>query len=128
MNQGTQFMSECMQEISRLLSIKLLTSTPYYPIIFYSNKLPMQWKRTLHCGESCGSQRVKMGTKTKTYQVNMLKKYFSRQPDVDRNVVPVNSTDGTTVAVAGVIHQDVHPKLGEVPDLEGYRQKKESVT
>ena len=31
-DQGTQFMSECMQEVSRLLSIKDLTSTPYHPI------------------------------------------------------------------------------------------------
>ena len=28
-DQGTRFMSECMQEVSRLLSIKGLTSTPY---------------------------------------------------------------------------------------------------
>ena len=27
-NQGTQFMSECMQEVSRLLSIKDFTSKP----------------------------------------------------------------------------------------------------
>ena len=26
----------------------------------------------------------------------MLKKYISREPDVDGNVVPVNSTDGDT--------------------------------
>ena len=32
MEQGTQFMSECMQEVSRLLSIKGLTSTPYHSI------------------------------------------------------------------------------------------------
>ena len=31
-DQGTQFMSECMEEVSRLLSIKGLTSMPYYPI------------------------------------------------------------------------------------------------
>ena len=31
-DQGTQFMSECMQEVSSLLSIKGLTSTPYHPI------------------------------------------------------------------------------------------------
>ena len=31
-DQGTQFMSDCMQEVSRLLSIKGLTSTPYHPI------------------------------------------------------------------------------------------------
>ena len=64
-DQGTQFMSKCMQEVSRLLSIK---------------------GRVL-------------------------------------NVVPVDDTDGATVAVAGVIHQDVDPELGEVPDLEGYRQR-----
>ena len=51
----------------------------------------------------------------------MLKKYISREPE--GNVVPVDSTDGATVAVAGVIHQDVDPELGEVPDLEGYRQR-----
>ena len=29
-DQGTQFMSDCMQEVSRLLSIKGLISTPYW--------------------------------------------------------------------------------------------------
>ena len=29
---GTQFVSECMQEVSRLLSIRRLTKTPYHPI------------------------------------------------------------------------------------------------
>ena len=29
---GTQFVSKCMEEISRLLSIKRLTTTPYHPI------------------------------------------------------------------------------------------------
>ena len=37
----------------------------------------------------------------------MLKKYISREPHVEGNVVPVDSTDGATVAVASVIHQDV---------------------
>ena len=48
-------------------------------------------------------------------------KYISREPE--GNVVPVDYTDGATIAVAGVKHQDVHPELGEVPDLEGYRQR-----
>ena len=38
-------------------------------------------------------------------------------------MVPVDDTDGTTIAVAGVIHQDFDPELGEVSDLEGYRQR-----
>ena len=29
---GTQFISDCMQEVSRLLSIRRLTTTPYHPI------------------------------------------------------------------------------------------------
>ena len=31
-DQGTQFVSSCMQEVSRLLSINRLTTTPYHPI------------------------------------------------------------------------------------------------
>ena len=38
-------------------------------------------------------------------------------------MVPADATDGATVAVASVIHQDVDPELGEVPDLEDYRQR-----
>ena len=88
-----------------------------------SNKLLMQW-RGPYTVESCvgaNDYRVKMGSKTKTYHVNMLKKYISREPE--GNVVTVDSTDSATIAVAGVIHQDVDPELGEVPDLEGYRQR-----
>ena len=62
-----------------------------------------------------------MGSKTKTSHINMLKKYISREPE--GNVVRVDDTDGATIAVAGVIHQDADPELGEVPDLEGYRQR-----
>ena len=29
---GTQFISDCMKEFSRLLSIRQLTTTPYHPI------------------------------------------------------------------------------------------------
>ena len=88
-----------------------------------SNKLLMQWRGpyTVESRVGANDYRVKMGSKTKTYHVNMLKKYISREPE--GNVVPVDDTDGATVAVAGVIHQDVDPELGEVPDLEGYRQR-----
>ena len=88
-----------------------------------SNKLLMQWRGpyTVESRVGANDYRVKTGSKTKTYHVNMLKKYISREPE--GNVVPVDDTDGATVAVAGVIHQDVDPELGEVPDLEGYRQR-----
>ena len=88
-----------------------------------SNKLLMQWRGpyTVKSRVGANDYRVKMGSKTKTYHLNMLKKYISREPE--GNVVPVDDTDGATVAVAGVIHQDIDPELGEVPDLEGYRQR-----
>ena len=80
-------------------------------------------ERTIHLGESCESQRllVKMGSKTKTYHVNMLKKYIAREPKVD--VVLTSNKDDANIAVAGVIYQDTDPEMGEVPDLEGYHQK-----
>ena len=88
-----------------------------------SNKLLMQWRGpyTVESRVGANDYRVKMGSKTKTYHINMLKKYISREPE--GNVVTVDDTDGATVAVAGVIHQDVDPELGEVPDLEGYHQR-----
>ena len=88
-----------------------------------SNKLLMQWRGpyTVESRVGANDYRVKMGSKMKTYHINMLKKYISREPE--GNVVTVDDTDGATVAVAGVIHQDVDPELGEVPDLEGYRQR-----
>ena len=65
--------------------------------------------------------RIKMGSKTKTCDLNMLKKYIVREPEVE--VVHTSNKDGATIAVAGVIYQDTDPELGEVPDLEGYHQK-----
>ena len=38
-------------------------------------------------------------------------------------MVPIDNEDWATVVVAGVIHHDVDPELGQVPDLEGYCQR-----
>ena len=83
----------------------------------------MQWRgpHTVESHVGANDYRVKIGSKTKTYHLSMLKKYISREPE--GNVVPVNSTDGATIAVAGVTHHDVDPELGEVSDLKGYRQR-----
>ena len=88
-----------------------------------SNKLLMQWRGpyTVESRVGANDYRVKMGSKTKTYHINMLKKYISREPE--ENVVPVDDTDGATVAVAGVIHQGVNQKMGEVPGPESGRQE-----
>ena len=60
--------------------------------------------------------RVKMRSKTKTYHVNVLKKYNARKPQVV--VVHTSNKDDATIAVAGVVHQDTDHELGEVKDLE----------
>ena len=48
-DQGTQIMSECTQEVSRLLSIKGLTSTLYHPIC---NGLVATWNPEVHAEEA----------------------------------------------------------------------------
>ena len=58
---------------------------------------------------------------TKTYYMNMLKKYIAREPKV--NVVHTSNKDDTTTAAARVIYQDTDPELEEVPNIEGYHQK-----
>ena len=61
--------------------------------------------------------RVNIGPKTKTYHMNMLKKFIARELEVD--VVLKSNKDYATVAVAGVIHQDTSTD----PEVEGYLQK-----
>ena len=81
----------------------------------------MQWRGpyTVDSRVGANNYRVKMRSKTKTYHINILKKYISREPE--GNVVPVGCTDGAALAGAIVIHQDLHPELGEFSDLEDYR-------
>ena len=43
-------MTECMQEVSRLLSIKGLTSTPYHPIC--NGLVKMEWNPQVHAKEA----------------------------------------------------------------------------
>ena len=52
----------------------------------------------------------------------MLKKYIAREPEID--MLHTSNKDDATIAVARVIHQDTDPELREVPDLEGYHQKR----
>ena len=49
-------------------------------LMTHSNKLLMQWRGPYTVESRVGANyyRVKMGSKTKTYHVNMLKKYISR--------------------------------------------------
>ena len=82
----------------------------------------MQWIGP-YIVESCcvgaNDYRVKMGSITKTYHVNMFKKYMARKLEVD--VLHTSNKDDATMAVVGVIYQDTDSELGEVP--EGYHLK-----
>ena len=64
-----------------------------------NSKLLMQQRGayTVESHVGANDYRVKMGSKTKNYHVNMLKKYISREPE--GNVVTVDATDGATIAV-----------------------------
>ena len=53
--------------------------------------------------------RVKMGSKTKTYHVNILMKYIAREPEMV--VVHTSYKNDPTVAAARVIHQDTDQEL-----------------
>ena len=85
----------------------------------------MQWRGPFIVERRVGANdyRIKMGSKAKTYHLNMLKKYIVREPEVE--VVHTSNKDDATIAVSGVIYQDTDPELGVhvVPDLEGYHQK-----
>ena len=73
-----------------------------------SNKLLMQWRGQYTVESRVGAKdyRIKMGSKTKTFNLNMLKKYIAGEPEVD--VVHTSNKDDATIAVARVIYQDTH--------------------
>ena len=79
----------------------------------------MQWRGPYIVWSRVGANdyRVKIGSKTKTYHLNMLKKYIVREPKVD--VVLTSKKDDATKAVVKlflprVIYQDTDPEMGEV--------------
>ena len=76
-------------------------------------KLLMQWRGPYTVESHVGSNdyRIKMGCKTKMYNVNMLKKYIAREPEVD--VIHTSNKNDATIAVARVICQDTDPEMGK---------------
>ena len=89
-----------------------------------SNKLLMQWRGpyTMESLVGANDYRIKMGSKTKTYNVNMLKKYIARKSEA--GVVLTSNKDDAIIAVARLIYQDIDPEMGEVPDLVAFIRKK----
>ena len=88
-----------------------------------SKKLLMQWRGPYLVEGRVGANnyRVKVGSKTKMYHVNMLKDFIAREPEV--NVVPTNKKDDATVSVASVIHQDTDQDLGKYQTCRAIAKK-----
>ena len=88
----------------------------------------LQWRGpyTMESRVGANNYRVKMGFKTKTYHVNMSKKYIAREPEVD--VVHTSNKDDATTAVARVIYQDTDQELGKYETWRAIMRKKGSMT
>ena len=66
--------------------------------------------------------RIKMGSKTKMYHVNMLKKFIARKPEV--GVVHISNNDDVTIVGGGVIYQNTDPELGKYQTWSAIVKKK----
>ena len=80
-------------------------------------------ERTIHCGESRGSQQLqnKDGVQEKDIPHEYVEKYIARELEVD--VVHKSNKDDATITVARMIYKDTDQELGEVPDLESCHQE-----
>ena len=77
----------------------------------------MQWRGPYFVeGHVRANYRVKKGSKTKLYHLNILKWYIATANKVD--VVHTSNYNDA----AGVIYQNIEPDRGEVPDIDGYHQ------
>ena len=65
-----------------------------------STKLLMHWREpyTVESHVGANDYRVKMGSKTTTYHVIMLKKYISREPDVEEDLPRQHVKESTMCA------------------------------
>ena len=91
-DQGTQFMSECMQEVSRLLSKKGLTIMPYHPIC----KVKTSYKYVTELRERLGFIEAGPGRTTEvseSYKKHYDKKAKSRCLEEGDQVLNLLSTD-----------------------------------
>nr|KAG5685574.1 hypothetical protein BaRGS_009789 [Batillaria attramentaria] len=107
-NRGTQFISDCIEEVNRLLSIHRLTTTPYHPMCyglvekfnmlkkFYAEQ-PRSWNRYINAllfayreqvtdavegtmyGYGINDYKVQVNNRVKVYHANLLKKYVERE-------------------------------------------------
>ena len=111
-DQGTQFMSECMQEVSRLLSIKGLTSTPYHPIC---NGLVERWNRTL---KSMLKRLCQDQPKQWRRLINPVLFAYREVPQETTGFSPFQLLYGRSVRGPGMILKELWTKEVNIPEVK----------
>ena len=112
MDQETQFMSEFMQEVSRLLSIKGLTSAPYHPIC---NGLVERWNGTLKfmLKRLCQDQ-----LKQWHRLINPALFAYREVPQESRGFIPFQLLYGRSVRGPGTILKELWTKEVNIPEVK----------
>ena len=111
-DQGTQFMSECMQEVSRLLSIKGLTSTPYHPIC---NGLVERWNGTL---KSMIKRLCQDQPKQWHRLINPVLFSYREVPQESTGFSPFQLLYGRSVRGPGTILKELWTKEVNIPEVK----------
>ena len=111
-DQGTQFMSECMQEVSRLLSIKGLTSTPYHPIC---NGLVERWNETL---KSMLKRLCQDQPKQWHRLINPVLFAYRKVPQESTGFSPFQLLYGRSVRGPGTILKELWTKEVNIPEVK----------
>ena len=111
-DQGTQFMSECMQEVSRLLSIKGLTSTPYHPIC---NGLVERWNGTL---KSMIKRLCQDQPKQWHRLINPVLFAYREVPQESTGFSPFQLLYGRSVRGPGTILKELWTKEVNIPEVK----------
>ena len=111
-DQGTQFMSKCMQEVSRLLSIKGLTSTPYHPIC---NGLVERWNGTL---KSMLKRLCQDQPKQWHRLINPVLFAYKEVPQESTGFSPFQLLYGRSVRGPGTILKELWTKEVNIPEVK----------
>ena len=111
-DQGTHFMSEYMQQVSRLLSIKGLTSTPYHPIC---NGLLERWNGTL---KSKLKRLCQDQPKEWDRLINPILFTYREVPQESTEFSPFQLLHGRLVRGPGTILKELWTKKVNVPEVK----------
>ena len=111
-DQGTQFMYECMQEVSRLLSIKGLTSMPYHPIC---NGLVDGWNRAL---KSMLKRLCQVQLKQWYSLINPVLFVYREVPQESTGFSPFHLLYGCSVRGPGTILKELWTKEVNIPKVK----------